>query len=249
MGSMASAFSGFTPQALTFFRQLEKNNKREWFQPRKERFEELCRVPMQELVRQISEDLRKFAVDHVTEPRKAIFRLYRDTRFSKDKTPYKTHIAATFERPGLPKHAAAGFYFSVSHTGVEIAAGMYMPGPAELAAVRDAIANDEKTFRKLIADRKLRTALGELQGERLTRVPKGFDPRHSAGDFLRMKQFYFGVELSAETALKPVIRRAITDRFRAATPFVNFINQAALSRLKHDEPAGPMIPKRPEPMF
>src|SRR5436305_868335 len=132
---MPSPFPGFSPAALMFFRQLEKNNQREWFTPRKEKFDELVRQPMLELVALINDDLRKFSVDHVTEPAKAIYRIHRDTRFSKDKSPYKTHLAATFARKGLPRHSGAGFYFSVGHTGVEVAAGMYMPDPPVLRAV------------------------------------------------------------------------------------------------------------------
>ena len=204
---------------------------------------------MLELVGLVCDDLREFAVDYVTEPRRAVFRLYRDTRFSKDKTPYKTHIAATFERSGLPKHAAAGFYFSVSHTGVEVAAGMYMPGPGELNAIRQILARNSGPFGKLISDGKLRKAFGSIQGDQLTRVPKGYPPGHPAGELLRMKQFYFSVSLPAEAALKSTIRRAIVDRFRAAAPFVNFINDALRAVLREDEPAGHSIPKRPEPMF
>src|SRR3954468_20114522 len=172
---MAKSFPGFSPQALSFFRQLERNNRRECFQPRKEFFEQGVRGPMLELVALLNDDLRSFAADHVVaDPAKAIYRIYRDTRFSKDKTPYKTHIGALFPRPGLEKHAGGSFYVGVSHKGVEVAGGMYMPGPGELAAVREAIAADEKAFRKLIGGKALRTAVGELQGERLAKVPKPY---------------------------------------------------------------------------
>jgi uncharacterized protein (TIGR02453 family) len=246
---MPASFPGFTPKALTFFRQLEKNNTREWFGQRKEIFEEFVRRPMIELVTQVGKDLRGFAVDHVTEPGKAIFRIYRDTRFAKDKTPYKTHIAAAFGRQGLPKHADAAFYFSVSHTGVEIAGGMYMPGPAELAAVRAAIADDAARFRKLVSSRSLNNALGELQGNRLARVPKGFAADHPAADLLRLKQMYFYVVLPAKSATGPELRREITKRFKLLTPFVNFLNEAALRNLRDEEGGVDAIPKRPAPMF
>src|SRR2546423_6282119 len=138
---MGNAFPGFPREGLRFLRQLERNNSREWFQPRKELFEQRVREPMLRLVELLCDDVRKFAADHVVEPKKALYRIYRDTRFSKDKTPYKTHIAAIFPARGLPKHAGAGFYFHISQKGVEIAGGMYMPGPPELAAVRKAIAD------------------------------------------------------------------------------------------------------------
>src|SRR5258706_1590551 len=159
-----------------FFRGLERNNAGEWFAPRKELFESEVRGPMIELVGLVNEDLKKFAVDNVVpEPAKEIYRLSRDTRFSKDKTPYKTHIGATFPRRGLPKHAGAGFYFGVSHKYVEVAGGMYMPGPEELAAVRRAIAADATRFAKLIGAKALVRKVGALQGEKLKRPPKGFD--------------------------------------------------------------------------
>src|SRR5882724_1818851 len=107
---MPATFPGFSPKAISFFRQLAHNNRREWFQPRKDLFDNEVRAPMLELIEQINDDLRSFAADYVTEPKKAIYRFYRDTRFSKDKSPYKTHIAATFARRGLPKNAGAGFY-------------------------------------------------------------------------------------------------------------------------------------------
>jgi uncharacterized protein (TIGR02453 family) len=244
---MPMAFPGFSPKALSFFRQLEKNNRREWFQPRKEQFDELLYKPMLELATVIAGDLRTFAVDNVCVPKKAIYRIYRDTRFSKDKTPYKTHIAATFPRAGLPRHSGAGFYYSVSHTGVEVAAGSYMPGPDELTAIRTAIAKDEKRFRKLIDDKRTRKLLGEIQGEQLSRVPRGFPADSTAADLLRRKQFYFYTTLEADIALTPGIRKAVVDRFRALAPFVEWINATLLSVLRSD--ADEAIPKRPEAMF
>src|ERR1700709_527546 len=101
-----ASFAGFSPAALTFFKQLEKNNTREWFIPRKEKFEELVRRPMLELIALINDDLRRLAVYYVTEPAKALYRIHRDTRFSKDKTPYKDHLGAMFPRQGLSKNGA-----------------------------------------------------------------------------------------------------------------------------------------------
>src|SRR4051812_31487683 len=206
---MPRTFSGFSPKAISFFRQLERNNKREWFQPRKDQFEALCRAPMLELVAQVVEDLRGFAIDHVVEPKRAIYRIYRDTRFSKDKSPYKTHIAAIFPHARLPKHAGAGYYFAVSHEGLSIGGGVYGPGPVELAALRAAIAKDPRAFRKLIDDKRLRRPMGELQGEQVARVPKGYAADHPAGDLLRRKQLYFYTTIDAATALKPAVRAAV----------------------------------------
>src|SRR4051794_2248071 len=107
---MTPGFTGFPPEAITFFRRLKKNNTREWFQPRKEIYEEQVKAPMLELVTVLMQRLADFAPDYVADPKKAIYRIYRDTRFSKDKTPYKTHIAAVFTPRSLEKHSGAGFY-------------------------------------------------------------------------------------------------------------------------------------------
>jgi uncharacterized protein (TIGR02453 family) len=249
---MPAPFPGFPKQAMTFFRRLATNNAREWFQPRKAAYEEHVRGPMLELAALVAEDLRAFAVDHVVEPKRAVYRIHRDTRFSNDKTPYKTHVAAMFPRAGLPKHAGAGFYFSVSHEQVEIAGGMYMPGPPELAAVRRAIAADGPRFRTLLADKSLRRHAGGLLGARLARVPRGFDADHPAADLLRLKQLYFDVTLPAQSALAPSIHKEITTRFRAMAPVVHFLNEAALAALQADDAdagSGDAIPKRPAPMF
>jgi uncharacterized protein (TIGR02453 family) len=247
----AATFPGFSPKALTFFRQLARNNTREWFQPRKAQYEELVRGPMLELVALVAEDLRTFAADHVVEPKRAVYRVYRDTRFSNDKTPYKTHVAAMFPRAGLPKHAGAGFYFSVSHDVVEVAGGMYMPGPPELAAVRKAICDGDRAFRKLLAAPDVRKHAGDLLGARLSRVPRGFDADHPAADLLRMKQLYFDVTLPARAALEPSIRKQMTTRFRAMAGVVHFLNNAALAAARDEDESSERdaIPKRPAPMF
>jgi uncharacterized protein (TIGR02453 family) len=237
----------FSPKAISFFRQLARNNKREWFQPRKAVFDEVVRWPMVELVTQVADDLRKFAVDYVpADPAKAIYRLYRDTRFSHDKTPYKTHIAAHFQHGKLPKNRAAGFYFSVSYTGVEIAGGIYMPGPEELAAVRKAIAGDPRRFALLTSEKKLVRRLGPLRGDALARTPKGFPPDHPAAVWLRMKQFYYDLTLDPQAAMKPAFRKTIVDAFKLVAPVVEFFNRAVLDAIEPDAPARPI---RPEPMF
>ncbi len=238
----------FTPKALSFFRQLERNNRREWFQPRKAKFEELVRKPMIELVTRVNDQLRKFAIDYVvSDPTKALYRIYRDTRFSKDKTPYKTHIAAHFQHRRLPKNRAAGFYFHVSHTEVVIAGGIYMPGPEELAAVRDAIAKNPRAFEKLVTHKALVNKVGKLLGESLARVPKNYPPDHPAAERLRMKQFYFDLKLNPSEALKPTLDKTVVEAFRRMSPVVDYFNEGIIASIK-PEPSE-QRPKRPEPMF
>ena len=215
-------FPGFSPEAVTFLRSLKRNNRREWFQPRKEIFETKLKAPMIELVEAVNAELLKFAPDHITDPKKAVYRIYRDTRFSADKTPYKTHVAAIFPHHGLGKQSSAGFYFHLTAKSVGIAAGSYMPGPDELRAVRAWLAQNHAAFRK--ASRQPHKLLGKLQGSTVTRMPKGFDASHPAEELIRMKQWLYWVELDAKLATTPRLLPELVKRFRAAAPVIAMLN-------------------------
>jgi uncharacterized protein (TIGR02453 family) len=219
-----SAFPGFPKEGIQFFRSLMRNNRREWFQPRKPIFEEKLKQPMRELVAEINREMARFAPEYVTDPDKAIYRIYRDTRFSKDKTPYKNHIAASFHRRAPVADGEAGFYFAVSHKEVAVGGGVYMPGPETLQAIRQHLAGHHAEFRKLIRGKAVRELCGEMQGEQLTRLPKGFAADDPAADLVRYKQFLFYVELPAELAISGDLYGEIVKRFRAITPFLRFLN-------------------------
>ena len=225
---MNQGFGGFPPEAMTFFRGLKKNNTREWFQPRKQIYDEKVKAPMLDLVTALMRRLADFAPDHVGDPNKAIYRIYRDTRFSKNKTPYKTHIAAVFPRRNLEKHCGAGYYFSVSPDEIEVGGGVYMPAPEDLRAIRDYLAEHHEEFRRITSARHVRRLLGEVRGERLTRVPKGYAPDHPAADLLLMKQFLLFKTLDAKLATTPKLYRELLSRFEAMTPFLEFLNEAVV---------------------
>ena len=220
----AHQFPGFPPEGIRFLRNLERNNRREWFQPRKEIFDTAVKAPMVALVEEINRGLARFAPEYITNPSQAIYRIYRDTRFSNDKTPYKTHIAASFRKRGYDKHAAGGLYFSASHKEVEVAGGVYMPGPEQLRAIRGHIESNHAEFKKLISNAKLRKLVEDLKGESLSRVPKGFDAGHPAAEFLRMKQWLFYVSLDPSIATTTSMAKEVLDRFRAMIPVVEFLN-------------------------
>src|SRR5450432_1288116 len=149
------AFQGFSEDAFKFFRGLRKNNTRGWFQPRKEIYDTHVRAIMEDLVGDLNHEFGKFAPSYITEPKKAVFRIYRDTRFSKNKTPYKTNVAASFARQGMEKFAAAGYYFSVSDNEVEIGGGIYMSDPNALRSVRTHISDSHDRFAKIVSNKKL----------------------------------------------------------------------------------------------
>jgi uncharacterized protein (TIGR02453 family) len=215
-------FAGFPPEGLKFLRALARNNRREWFQPRKEIFENKVKAPMGELVEAVNAELLLFAPAHINDPKKAIYRIYRDTRFSADKTPYKTHIAAMFPRRSLDRHSGAGFYFHIAPKSVVIAMGAYMPGPDQLFAIRTWLSEHHREFQS--ASNGLRKLMGELQGDSLTRSPKGFDPNHPGADLIRRKAWYFGAELEPEVAESPKLVTEIIKRFRAGAPVIEMLN-------------------------
>jgi uncharacterized protein (TIGR02453 family) len=207
----------FPPEALTFFKNLARNNDREWFQPRKEIFDSKVKAPMLALIEQINAELHDFAPQYINDPKKALYRIYRDTRFSSDKTPYKTHIAAIFPRRGADsKHAGPGLFFAVSHKEIEIAGGVYMPMPEDLLKIRAWLAENHQSFQKLA--RGPVKLMGELRGGSLTRIPKGFASDHPAADLIKMKQWYYGASLDPKLATTPKLRPEVIRRFKAMVP-------------------------------
>lgn len=162
----------FTPKTLSFLRSLKRNNRREWFMPRKEEYEADVRAPMVAVVETLAKDFRKFAPELEASPKTSIFRVYRDTRFSEDKTPYKTHIAAAFTKYGSEK--TCGYYVGISPDEIEVGGGVYMTSPENLRAIRSYLADHYEEFLKITAAKEVRRLFGELQGESLTRIPKGF---------------------------------------------------------------------------
>ena len=222
-------FPGFSPEALTFFRGLKKNNNREWFQPRKEIFEAKVKAPMLALVDAINAEFAKFAPEYITEPKKAVYRIYRDIRFSADKSPYKTHIAASFSRRSGAREGAgghgtsAGYFFSIGVDGVGIAGGVYEPSPEQMFAVRSWLAENHEAFRKLA--RPAEKLMGEMHGDSLTRMPKGFPCEHPAGDLLKRKRWVYWTTLEGKVATTPKILPELIKHFKAMRPMMEALNE------------------------
>jgi len=180
-----STFSGFSPEAISFLRALKRNNRREWFQPRKAQYEKLIKAPMLELAERLNEEFARFAPDYITPPEKVVYRIYRDTRFSPDKTPYKTHVAAMFPRHTAVKRAGAVFYFHFTEKELLSFGGVYGPDRDELLAYRTLLQESYAEFNKILSDKHVRKMFGGLQGEQLSRMPKGFPVEHRAEALLR----------------------------------------------------------------
>jgi uncharacterized protein (TIGR02453 family) len=227
----ATAQPYFRPEGLTFLRNLARHNDRAWFQPRKDIFEAELRLPMLAIVRKITDAMLDFAPDHVRPAEKSLFRIYRDTRFSSDKRPYKTHIAAWWSHQGLQKTSGAGYYFHVEPKEVIIAAGAYMPEKEQLAAIRHWLLDHHEEFRKLLRKAAIRKSFTEFEGNALTRPPKGFPCDHPALDLVQCRQWGLSATLPSEAALKSDIAAVIIRHFKLAAPVVDALNTPVAAAL------------------
>jgi len=224
--------SPFTKKSLAFLRALKRNNDREWFRARKADYEQHVRDPTIELLARLASDLPAFAPDLVADPRVSLFRIYRDTRFSADKSPLKTHVGAHLPSRKFPKGSGAGLYFEVAPRWVWIGGGSYMPSSEELRAIRSSVADRYRVFHRIVTAPAFKTAVGHLEGEQLTRVPRGYAADHPAAEYLRHKQFIAGREFPAEFALDPNFYSELLAIFRAISPLVAFLNEAMLKGAK-----------------
>ena len=212
------------PEALTFLRNLARDNDREWFTPRKAIFEAELKEPMLAIVRKVTDAMTTFAPNHVRPAEKSLFRIYRDTRFSNNKLPYKTHVAAWWSHQGLEKTSGAGFYVHISGKEVVIAAGAYMPEKDQLAAIRYWLLDNHAEFRKLLKKPAVRKTFTEFEGNALTRPPKGFPCDHPALDLVQCRQWGLSTTLPATAALKRDFAATLIRHFKLAAPIVEALN-------------------------
>lgn len=219
------ATAPFTPEALAFLRALKRNNRRDWFHARRENYEALLRRPMAAVVERLGEEFRGFAPELMADPKRSLYRIWRDTRFSPDKRPLKTNVAAVFPHRHGTRHSSAGLYLEIAPERVFAGGGLYMPEPQGLHRVRQRIAADPDGFTRVATAAPVRRA-GGLRGETLKRVPRGFPGDHAAAEYLRMKQFLIWREWPPALATTPLFWTEVLRTFRATAPLVRYLNDA-----------------------
>jgi uncharacterized protein (TIGR02453 family) len=217
--------SPFTPKTLSFLRSLKRHNDREWFRARKDQYEAHVRGPMIALIERLAVDFKRFAPELDASPKKSLYRIYRDTRFSDDKTPLKTQVAASFRRKGLPRGGSAGLYLEVNPGWVWMGGGFYAPETAHLVRIREHIAETHPAIHRIATAGTFRKAVGALDGERLTRVPRGFAADHPAAAYLRHRSFLAGREFPPEFATSAQFYPTLIATFKAIAPLVRFLNE------------------------
>lgn len=229
---MSTKFDGFTPDAVRFLLELRANNDRAWFQPRKGEYERLLKDPLEALCVNVGE---RFAARRVPlrADARSPFRIYRDVRFSKDKSPYKTYVSASFAwagnaAPPDPRsrttavHGVGG-YFHFQPDEEYVGGGMWQPERPRLEAWRSLVAQEPTRVHRAINGRAFKAAFGSLGGDRLQRVPAGYPADHPDADLLKLKDVTFGRRLTSEEVLSPDLPDTLADAFAAATPVMRLL--------------------------
>lgn len=217
-------FEGFPEEGLRFLKRLKKNNNREWFQKQRLVYEETVRFPMQCLIASLAERMADSAPEIEFHPRRSIFRINRDVRFSTNKAPYKTNIAASFDiRGDRSPTETPGLYVGIEPAGVFVGGGLYMPSGVQLKAIRKAIVDRPREFLGVVGNRRFRKEFGGIQGDTLTRAPLGYPPEHPLIEHLRHKQWYVGKEWEAEACLTPRFADRVVTAFRDTMPLVRWL--------------------------
>lgn len=219
---------------MTFLRGLAKNNRKEWFEEHRPDYEDALRTPMKALIDDVDVRLADFIPEIIGSAKKSMFRIHRDVRFSKDKSPYKTNAACWFFHRdsgggvgGEAAHGGAGFYFHMQPGEIFCGGGIWMPPRPALNRIRESLRDDYEGFEDIVHDRAFKRRFGKLSEESmLTRMPRGFDPDHPAGAWLRYNSFTAGAELKADDIKSAKLIDVLAKHYEVMTPFVRWLNAA-----------------------
>jgi uncharacterized protein (TIGR02453 family) len=223
-----SGFNGFPKDFFKFFNELKANNNRDWFAANKVRYYESVVYPMGDYIVSIAPHLKRIAPCYKADPRAhggSMFRIYRDTRFSKDKTPYKTHAACHFRHEAGRDAHAPGFYMHIETDRISIGGGIWRPPSKQLGLIREFIADNPSAWEKLNKTAALRK-MGGVQGDSLKRPPRGYDAEARHIDDLKRKSFYLMTEVDVKLALSPDLVTESARVFRTAARLNHFITDA-----------------------
>jgi uncharacterized protein (TIGR02453 family) len=230
MAVATHGFAGFSPDAIDFLADLAVHNERAWFQPRKAEYERLLKAPMEALVSALRDRFEARGIPLLADPAHSIFRIYRDTRFSKDKSPYKTNIGASFPYVEAAAGEADerahgnGGYLHIEPGDSYVGGGMWMPTKARLDAFRRAIVEDPERVRTALEDPAMLAEFGPVHPhEMYKRVPPGLPADHPMADYFRFKDVVFGRRLGDDEIGSPDLPDILADAFAAAMPVFRFL--------------------------
>lgn len=216
----------FTPDFNRFFKDLAKRNSKEWFDANRKRYEESVKQPFEafvtEAIARIAEHDKAVAIT----AREAIFRIHRDIRFSRDKTPYKLEASAIISPAGRRDHSVPGLYLALGPESVKLYGGCYMPDKGQLQAIRMAVVRDGAAFHRAIGSAAFKQLFGTVQGEASKVLPAGFKAHAAREPLIANKQFYVGVEKPARLVQDPLLMEVLLEHWHAMRPFNDWLAAA-----------------------
>lgn len=221
-------YAGFTPQTIAFLNELSQNNNREWFKAHKSRYEELVLDVALRFIQSMQDPLTEIAPRFVAQATRvggSLMRVYRDTRFSKIKTPYKTNIGIQFRHERAKDVHSPGYYVHIAPEEVFVGVGMWRPDSDPLRGIRERIAARPDEWRRSIADPKFKRQF-ELGGEKLTRPPRGFDKDQECIEDIKRKSFIAVKSMTVEDCISPQFQRKVETAFKCGKPYMQFLCKA-----------------------
>ena len=220
----------FTPSLFSFLRQLAENNERPWFKANQARFEEVVRQPALDFISEFADTLRVVSPHFVADARKvggSLFRIQRDTRFGSDKTPYKTHVGIHFRHVVTKDDVhAPGFYLHLEPRASFAALGMWRPSTADATSIRGAIAGDPGAWSEAAYSADFTARYGELEGESLKRLPRGFDAHHPLVEDLKRKDFIASTRFTQADVTSPRFLDTYASTVHIGARFMQFLCRA-----------------------
>jgi uncharacterized protein (TIGR02453 family) len=216
-----SSFEGFSPEAIAFLAELAANNDRAWFTRRKAEYERLLKRPMEALCEALAERFENRGIPLTADPSRSPFRIYRDTRFSRDKSPYKTAASARFPAVG----GGPSGYFHLEPGEIYAGGGLYHPDPAVLVAWRALVDAEPAAVRAAIDDPGFVRTFGEVHGDRYKRIPGGFAKDHPDADLLTLKDLIFSRRLADADVRSAALPDLLADLFEAAAPVLRLLSR------------------------
>jgi uncharacterized protein (TIGR02453 family) len=227
MTTATQAFTGFRPEAIQFLADLAENNDRAWFQPRKAEYERLLKEPLEALCVALAERFEARGLPLSADPARSPFRIYRDVRFSKDKSPYKTSASAAFRwaEGGEMTHQEGdpGGYFHLAPGEAFVGGGMWHPPTAKLTAFRQRVLNDPASVRRILDEPAFARTFGAISVDSLKRVPNGYPADHPEADLLKLKDMTFGHRLADKDVTSPRLPDVLVESFEVAIPVMRFL--------------------------
>jgi uncharacterized protein (TIGR02453 family) len=222
-------FNGFPAELFEFLRALAENNNRDWFKDNKIDYDEFVAEPVIDFISAFATPLETISENFVADPRRnggSMFRIYRDTRFSRDKRPYKTNVGCHFRHVAGKSAHAPGFYLHLQPGNVFVGAGIWKPDGPALAKIRNAIVEQPDQWAAAYSDKALWQRFGDIEGESLKRAPRGFDADHVHVEHLKQKSFFIHQSLDEALATSPELIDEVFAAYTDSVPLVRFLTRA-----------------------